>query len=172
VESVTLSTTVKNKARLARKKAKEDSDEPSIATETKDDETKDEKMNVDGEEEAEAPVEEKKKKKREPEPLSFRLSNPCRITKSQAAFCEFDLDQRYRPVRIEEKPCGVILLTDSAPDEEEDIGTVKPPSIESEDEADAPEPFEWSPPGADDSSASATSADKSTAESAPTSSTE
>lgn len=183
VESVTLSTTAKNKARLARKKAKEDGDEPSIATETKDEEVKEEKMNIDGEEGAAAededapgPAEEKKKKKREPEPLSFRLSNPCRITKSQAAFCEFDLDQRYRPVRIEEKPCGVILLTDSTPDEEEDIGTVKPPSIESDDEADAPEPFEWSPPGAEDTSSSSqsasTGADKSAVEASSSSSTE
>jgi hypothetical protein len=37
-------------------------------------------------------------------------------------------------------------LTDSSPDEEEELGTVKPPSIESEDEADPPEPFEWSLP--------------------------
>jgi 26S proteasome regulatory subunit N2 len=170
VEIVTLSTTAKNKARLARRKAKEDGDEKledvSI-TEAKEGEVKEEKMNIDGEEgEEEAPpVEEKKpKKKREPEPLSFRLSNPCRITKAQVAFCEFDLDQRYRPIRVEEKPCGVILLTDSTPEEEEDIGTVKPPSIESEDEADPPEPFEWSPPGA---GASAASVNESSSYSAP-----
>ena len=148
VETVTLSTTAKNKARLARKKAKEEDGDEKLddadTVEVKEQESKEEKMEVDGEE---APEEEKKpKKKREPEPLFHRLSNPCRITKAQAEYCEFDLDQRYRPVRVEEKPCGVILVTDSTPGEEEDLGAVKPPSIETEDEADPPEPFEWTPP--------------------------
>lgn len=140
--TVSLSTTAKNKARLARKKAKEDDDEKmeEETPQVKEEPTKNEKMEVDNS----GDVEEKKpKKKREPEPLSYRLSNPCRITKAQAEFCEFDLEQRYRPIRVEEKPCGVILLTDSTPDEDEELGTVKPPSIESEDEADPPEPFEW-----------------------------
>jgi len=147
VETVTLSITEAHKAKLARKKAKETGDDAKMEEDTipevKEEESKEEKMEVDGEE---APEEEKKpKKKREPEPLSFRLSNPCRITNAQAEFCEFDLDQRYRPIRMEEKPCGVILLTDSTPDEEEDLGTVKAPSIETEDEADPPQPFEWTP---------------------------
>ena len=34
--------------------------------------------------------------------------------------------------------------------EEEDLGAVKPPSMEVEGEADPPEPFEWAPPGHDD----------------------
>merc|ERR1712232_758686 len=98
-------------------------------------------MDVDGEEEK------KTKKKKEPEPPSFVLSNPCRITKAQADVCAFDRSQRYQPIRNHEKPCGVILVSDSTPGEEEDLGTVKPPSIESEDEADLPEPFIWTPPG-------------------------
>lgn len=144
VETVTLSTTAKEKARLARKKAKEDGDEV-MEEETPEvkEEVKDEPMDESKEE---ATEEKKQKKKRGPEPLSYRLSNPCRITKAQAEYCEFDLEQRYRPVRTEEKPYGVILVTDSTPGEDEDLGVVKPPSIESEDEADPPEPFEWTPP--------------------------
>lgn len=146
VETVTLSITAKNKARLARKKAKEDGDE-KMEEDKEEAEVKnediEEKMDVDGEETQEE--DKKVKKKREPEPTSYRLSNPCRITKAQAECCKFDLNQRYRPIRLEEKPCGVILLTDSTPGEEEDLGTVKAPSIETEDEADPPEPFEWVP---------------------------
>lgn len=159
VETVTLSTTAKNKARLARKKAKEEDDSDDKMEEVKNEEKEgsaEEKMEVEGERDKEE-MEEKEtklKKKREPEPLFYRLPNPCRITKAQAEFCTFDLDQRYRPIRTEEKPQGVIILTDSSPEEEEDLGTVKPPSIESEDEAGPPEPFEWTPPEEDNSSTS------------------
>merc|ERR1711865_1363866 len=57
-------------------------------------------------------LEEKKeeKKKREPEPSSYKVSNPSRVTTSQSLICEFDLTQRYRPIRVEEKPFGVIIL--------------------------------------------------------------
>lgn len=176
VETVTLSTTAKNKARLARKKAKEGGDkddtamdvdkEESCAEKSEDkndldkeksdedkeksddaEEAKDDEadgMEVDGEE-----VPEKKiKKKREPEPSSFRVSNPSRITLAQSEYCEFDLNQRYRPIRPEEKPFGVIILTDSTPDEEEDVGAVQAPSLEPEGECAPPEPFEWTPPDA------------------------
>jgi len=146
VETVALSTTAKNKARLARRKAKGDGDEKmeEEKPEVKEEPTKDETMA--GDETIVAEEEKKPKKKREPEPLFHSLSNPCRITKAQAEFCEFVLEQRYRPIRVEEKPCGVILLTDSTPEEEEELGTVKPPSIESDDEADPPAAFEWAPP--------------------------
>merc|ERR1711976_187696 len=170
VETVTLSTTAKNKARIARKKAKEDGEDTVMEDESKDEKSEadtitttttaegkaeegnnddqedenDDAMEIDGE------VEKKVKKNKEPEPTSYTLSNPCRITKAQADYCAFDRSQRYQPVRNHqnqgEKPCGVILVTDSTPGEEEDLGTIKPPSIESEDEADAPEPFYWSPP--------------------------
>ena len=153
VETVTLSITVKNKARLARKKAKEGEGDPLAmeedskeeSTEPHVSEEKDDKMDVDTEDSGDSD-EKKPKKKREPEPKTFRLSNPCRIAMAQAEVCLFDLNQRYRPIRVEEKPCGVIMLTDSTPGEEADLGTVKAPSIESEGEAEAPEPFEWTPP--------------------------
>merc|ERR1712032_347800 len=90
--------------------------------------------------------EKKLKKKREPEPICFRVSNPSRVTTSQSQVCEFDLTQRYRPIRVEEKPFGVIILTDSTPGEAEDLGAVKAPSLEPEGECAPPEPFEWTPP--------------------------
>jgi len=175
VETVTLSTTAKNKARLARKKAKEEGGEDSedsvmedgsskadeskaddatttAASKVEGEEKDGEAMDVDGEGQEEA--QKKTKKKKEAEPSSFTLSNPCRITKAQADVCTFDSNQRYQPIRHQEKPCGVILVTDSTPGEEEDLGTVKPPSIESEDEAEAPEPFIWTPPGHADAATS------------------
>jgi 26S proteasome regulatory subunit N2 len=142
VETVTLSTTAKEKARLARKRAKGgatamevEKEEEKAAAE------KAESMEVEKEEEK------KVKKKREPEPTSFRVSNPARITTAQSAVSEFDLSQRYRPIRPEEKPFGVIILTDSTPGEDEDLGAVKAPSLEPEGECAPPEPFEWAPPG-------------------------
>lgn len=147
VETVTLSTTAKEKARQARKRAKEggamEVEKEEEKTESK--ESKDEQgesMEVDKAEE-----EKKVRKKREPEPTSFRVGNPARITTAQSAVCEFDLGQRYRPIRPEEKPFGVIILTDSTPGEVEDLGAVKAPSLEPEGECAPPEPFEWTPPG-------------------------
>mmetsp|Transcript_9882 Transcript_9882/g.17772 ORF Transcript_9882/g.17772 Transcript_9882/m.17772 type:complete len:973 (-) Transcript_9882:69-2987(-) len=168
VETVALSTTAKNKARLARKRVKEEAEsgegsegaamdvdkkeeEDGKSKEDGKDAKKDDKatesMDVDGDEEANkaATEETKPKKKRGPEPTSFRISNPARITTTQADVCGFDLNQRYRPIRPEEKPYGVIMLTDSTPGEEEELGAVKTPA--QEDEADPPEAFEWTPPG-------------------------
>merc|ERR1719261_258233 len=90
--------------------------------------------------------EKKTKKKREPEAMSFRVSNPSRVTTAQSQLCEFDMTQRYRPIRVEEKPFGVVILTDSTPGEAEDLGAVKAPSLEPEGECAPPEPFEWTPP--------------------------
>jgi 26S proteasome regulatory subunit N2 len=109
--------------------------------------------------------EKKPKKKREPEPMPFRVGNPVRITSVQSQVYEFDLAQRYcPPIRPDEKPLGVIIITDSTPDEEEDLGAVKAPSLEPEGELAPPEPFRWMPPyspvsaASTDSSAAATSA--------------
>jgi 26S proteasome regulatory subunit N2 len=151
VETVTLSTTAKEKARQARKRAKEgdamDVDKDGEKSESKvDDQAKigeeGDAMDVDKVEESEK----KQKKKREPGPTSFRVGNPSRITTAQSLVCEFDLSQRYRPIRTDEKPFGVIILTDSTPGEEEDLGAIKAPSLEPEGEMAPPDPFEWSPP--------------------------
>lgn len=142
VETVTLSTTAKNKARLARKKAKEggDSSKMDVEEEVKAEEEK--KDEVDAAEE-----EEKKPKKKVPEPTFFRVKNPARITKAQSTVCEFDLEQRYRPIRRMEQPYGVVILTDSTPDQvDNELGAVKAPSLEPEGECAPPEPFEWTAP--------------------------
>jgi 26S proteasome regulatory subunit N2 len=106
------------------------------------------KESVEDEKEEKMEVEEEKKprKKKEPEPTSFRVGNPSRITTAQSLVCEFDLDQRYRPIRPQETPFGVIILTDSTPGETEDLGAVKAPSLEPVGECAPPEPFEWKPP--------------------------
>lgn len=150
VETVALSTTAKEKARQARKRAKEGDKmdvekepEKEAKEEKKNDDGGDDAMDVDKEQEEEKKV----KKKREPEPTSFRVGNPSRITVAQSKVCDFDLSQRYHPIRQEEKPFGVIILTDSSPGEAEDLGAVKAPSLEPEGECAPPEPFEWAPPG-------------------------
>lgn len=153
VETVALSTTAKEKARLARKRAKEGVDAMDVDNETEKLESKEEEKREDAEAGEEMEVEkpdelEKKKKKREPEATSFRVGNPARITTAQSSVCEFDLTQRYRPIRTNEKPFGVIILTDSTPGEEEDLGAIKAPSLEPEGECAPPEPFVWTPPAA------------------------
>lgn len=175
VETVALSTTAKNKARLARKKAKEEAEggEADMDVDKKEEESKEEKKEEEGKEEKKeegADGEEKKeedaaegeakpKKKREPEPTSFRVPNPARITVAQAEVCAFDLAQRYRPVRPEETPYGVIILTDSTPaEDDEELGAVKTPA--QEEEADPPEAFEWTPPEHPDHPDAAAKAEK------------
>jgi 26S proteasome regulatory subunit N2 len=163
IETVTLSTTAKEKARLARKKAKlDEKDEATMEVDDDDkvapaasaeeepagsDEAKTSSaMDVEKEEEDEGGDGIKPKKKREPEPTMFTIKNPSRITLVQSQSCAFDLTQRYRPIRPNEKPFGVIMLTDSTPGAEEDLGAVQPPSLEPEGELAPPEPFEWVPP--------------------------
>ena len=151
VETVMLSTTAKEKARQARKRAKDgvassgdamDVENPEEKTEGKADGEDADNIDIEKKEQPEK----KGKKKREPEPTSFRISNPSRVTTAQSHSCEFDFTQRYRPIRVEEKPFGVIILTDSTPGEVEDLGAVKAPSLEPEGECAPPEPFEWTPP--------------------------
>jgi len=156
VETVALSTTAKEKARLARKRAKDETAGSTDAMDVENTEEKVDEKNTDNKDTGEdidtmdvdkQEVPEKKpKKKREPEPSSFKVSNPSRVTTSQSLICEFDLTQRYRPIRVEEKPFGVVILTDSTPGEAEDLGAVKAPSLEPEGECAPPEPFEWTPP--------------------------
>jgi 26S proteasome regulatory subunit N2 len=87
-----------------------------------------------------------KKKKREPEPASFTCGNPSRITPSQEAVVSFDLQQRYVPVRAVGKAVGIIMLSDIAPSESEDVANVEAPAAAGqEEEAEPPQPFEWKP---------------------------
>jgi len=157
VETVTLSITAKEKARQARKRAKEENNSSSDAMDVDNSEEKSHdktegKTDDEGDQlnaEKQDLPEKKPKKKREPEATSFRISNPSRVTAAQSEECEFDMTQRYLPIRVEEKPFGVIILTDSTPGVAEDLGAVKPPSLEPEGECAPPEPFEWTPPDLD-----------------------
>jgi 26S proteasome regulatory subunit N2 len=152
VETVALSTTAKEKARQARKRAKGGAAGDAMDVD-KEAEGKEDEKAKEAEEEGEAmdvekvdEPEKKTKKKREPEATTFRVSNPSRITTAQSLVCEFDLTQRYRPIRTDEKPFGVVILTDTLPGEDEDLGAIKAPSLEPEGECAPPEPFEWTPP--------------------------
>jgi 26S proteasome regulatory subunit N2 len=158
VETATLSITAKEKARQARKKAKmgdADMEVDDTKSETKEgEESTTTTMEVDKDAEsttaadAAAAAAEKPKKKREPEPTSFHVDNPARVTKTQALVCAFDTaTQRYRPIRPQQAPVGVIILTDRTPEQiDDELGAVKPPSLEPEGETAPPEPFEWTPP--------------------------
>ncbi|CAM9505548.1 unnamed protein product, partial [Discosporangium mesarthrocarpum] len=86
--------------------------------------------------------------KKEVEPISFKITNPGRVTPSQETYIQFDMDQRYVPVRRTGKPVGIIMLIDKTPSEPEDVAPVEPPSFDSgEEEAEPPQPFEWTPGG-------------------------
>ena len=45
------------------------------------------------------------------------------------------------------KISGVVFFSDTTPDEKEDVEAVKTHSFDAEDKSEAPEPFEWAPPG-------------------------
>lgn len=154
VETVTLSTTAQKKAREARKKAQKEGGTADMEVE-KTEQKEEKKEGEEGEEKKEE--EDKKKRKREPEPTSFKVSNPSRVTHAQAELCVFTDDQRYRPILSTTKPMGVIILTDTTPDaeEEEDFGAVLAPSMEPDGELPPPEPFEWTPPARPSSASSA-----------------
>jgi len=89
-----------------------------------------------------------KGKKKDTEPNSFTCPNPSRITPSQEPHVEFDMGQRYVPIRPNGKPIGIIMLKDVKPGEEEDVALVEPPAKNSErpdGDVQPPEPFEWAP---------------------------
>jgi len=76
------------------------------------------------------------------------LQNPARVTISQRDYIAFDQDERYRPVRSGRiSGSGVILLTDSKPDDEQVIVEASIPGVEGDepegDEPEPPEPFEY-----------------------------
>jgi len=146
VTTVSLSTTAKAKAAAAKKKKEEGGDDMEVDEKKKEeDKVKEEEEKKEGEGEGEKKVE---KKKKGPEPKSFELANPSRQTKSQVKLC-VPKPGRYHPVLTGAKS-GIIVLTDSTPDEEdEDVEKVTVPSVE-EEEAKMPEPFIWRPDGAGD----------------------
>merc|ERR1712157_92722 len=126
IETVVLSTTAKNNARLARKRAKLGTNivkESSVIENIKNSNRKDNNNdsmelgrtdNVNLEDKTTCNI----------EPTSFFLSNPCRITRAQSLVCAFDSNQRYIPVCLQKNPYGIIMLVDKNPGEKEDLGTV------------------------------------------------
>jgi 26S proteasome regulatory subunit N2 len=97
----------------------------------------------EGEQKEEGEKEEEKPKDHE------ILQNPARVTIAQREYVVFDQDERYRPVRPGRiSGSGVILLTDSKPDDEQVIVESSIPGIAGdepeEDEPEPPEPFEYS----------------------------
>jgi len=159
IATVQLSTTAKAKAREARKKAEEegksvgaagtmDVDKPAEKEDSKMEDAKGAEE-TKGEEKANEEKAEKPKKK-EPEPSTFMVTNSSRVTPVQESLMEFDLEQRYVPVRQGGKAVGIIVLRDQQPGEPEDVEAVEAPALQpDEDEAEPPEPFEWTP-GPDD----------------------
>jgi 26S proteasome regulatory subunit N2 len=154
VATAVLSTTAKAKAREARKEARKQgvsregtSEGPSLERVTSHlstasylsfDELKptDSTINNDS-------------KKKDKEPSSFTLTNPARVIPSQVRFISLQPTQRYAPVsRRCVNPAGIVMLIDSTPSNPESVLKVERLAIGQEDEADAPEPFEWSPDSA------------------------
>ncbi len=164
VVTAVLSTTAKAKAREAKKKAGEEPQQMEVdgtgggVAESKTGENA-EKKDEDGaaaaaaeggsdemEEDGEGKAAEKKPA--EPEPTSFMLGNPARVTQAQESVVSFvtEADQRYVPVRRGSKPTGIIVLLDRQPGEPEDVIDVESPPLEGEEEAEVPQPFEWTAP--------------------------
>lgn len=160
VSTAVLSTTAKAKAREAKKKAESGEAEAGMDVDTP---KEAEKAASKGEEESkggdkdkaaaegegEKEGKEEKAKPAEPEPTSFTLSNPARVTQAQEAVVSFlaGPEQRYMPVRRSHKPTGIVLLLDRQPGEPEEVVDVESPPLEGdEDEAEPPEPFEWTAP--------------------------
>ena len=154
IATAVLSTTAKAKAREARKEARKQgisreatSEGPSLERVTSHlstasylsfDELKptDSTINNDS-------------KKKDKEPSSFTLTNPARVIPSQVRFISLQSTQRYAPVsRRCVNPAGIVVLIDSSPSNPENVLKVERLAIGQEDEADAPEPFEWSPDSA------------------------
>ncbi len=173
VVTAVLSTTAKAKAREAKKKAEEGGEHMEVdapkdgegskgVEEKKEGEGGGEGGEAAGEKEGgkegeaaevevegEAAAAAEKAKPAEPEPTSFALSNPARVTQAQEGVVSFlaGAEQRYVPVRRSHKPTGIVMLVDRTPGEPEEVVDVEAPPLEGdEDEAEPPEPFEWTVP--------------------------
>ncbi|RHZ42174.1 hypothetical protein DYB26_012868, partial [Aphanomyces astaci] len=130
VATAVLSTTAKAKARLAKQEADHKAPPPAA---------------VDAEVDA-APVAAIVAEEKAKEPTSFNVQNPSRVTLAQLPHLSFDLSQRYVPVVPTRRPAGIVLLKDRHPHEKESVVAVQAPSqAGAEEEADAPEPFEFEP---------------------------
>jgi len=142
VTTVTLSTTAKTKAKLAaKKKAEGESMEVDAAEESADAPSSDDKEVKENEADEK---DGKKKTVKKAEPKHFRLKNPNRMSLSQVDVSKFDLEQRYRPVLTDSKAVGIVILTDSTPEEPEEATKVLSPALQTDEEP-LPGPFVWTP---------------------------
>ena len=158
VKTVVLSTTAKAKAK-AKAKAGGDEDGDTTMQEAaavaavaavaeeakkKQEEEEGEKKKEDEKKKEAAVVEEK-----EAEPESFTMPNPSRVTYAQYAFVTPDENNRYRPIIANKRNLGVVVLTDSTPEiEDEALMDIEAPPKggEEAEEPPCPEPFDWIPP--------------------------
>lgn len=86
-------------------------------------------------------------KKKEKEPTSFQVQNPSRIVPAQIKYISMDIDnQRYTPaVTNTGGLSGIVVLLDSDPGAPEEVSKVERVEIGQDEEAEAPEPFDWDP---------------------------
>jgi 26S proteasome regulatory subunit N2 len=86
-------------------------------------------------------------KKKEKEPSTFNVANPSRLIPSQRRFIQLGeiSEQRYQPVDKRSVPAGIVMLIDNDPTAPENVTKVERVALGQEDEAVAPEPFEWNP---------------------------
>jgi len=89
-------------------------------------------------------------KEPEPEPTSFKLANPCRVTRRQRPHVVFKSDIRHSPVVHDaHRALGVVMLRDSTPSEPQEFVQVKLQAIgEDLKEPEPPEDFIWTLPTA------------------------
>lgn len=83
--------------------------------------------------------------KKDREPTCFTVKNPSRLLASQIKYISLQEGQRYVPVISRTTPAGIVMLRDCDPSEPENVAKVERVAIGQEDEADAPEPFMWDP---------------------------
>jgi len=80
------------------------------------------------------------------------LTNPVRVTKAMTSVVRFRRSERYSPACGENMRVGVIVLRDTTPGEEQEVVKVAVPPTGDVDpnEPAPPQPFEWTPPSADE----------------------
>merc|ERR1712083_1277650 len=91
---------------------------------------------------------EDKKEPEPPEPTEEILSNPCRVLKTQMQYISFPKEIDSQPVRytplLGSRHVGFVLLSDSKPEEPEDLFLEEDKSSAADEkEPDPPAPFEW-----------------------------
>jgi 26S proteasome regulatory subunit N2 len=134
-----LSITKKTKRREDKKTAEKGGD-------VKDDDKMDvEKVEpeVDGEKKEAADKEKEIKEPAKPEPTFELLNNPARVTPTQLQFISYDVDPRYVPIV---QDSGIVLLKDLKPQEKEELLEINRTSAltaGTDNEPEAPEPFEF-----------------------------